>query len=495
MSVDRTGQTLESPWTESTRAQWQRLREHAFEDAQAPLDFAAKLACEQGWSRDQALAAIEEYRRYCFLASVEAGMVVPSVAVDEVWHLHLTYSEDYWLRFCPAALGFAFHHRPGGLVRGDSAQYRRGYADTLAHYERWFGAPPERWWPGTAERFRAPARFRRVDTEQVWLVRKPVWPRRPTAIAAGVAATVTALMASSFAEAASLNPLDWSGPKFLLLFMVLMIISLSFALAQRRQVGVARASSVSGLDPSAVALLAGGESRVVERVVGELLARNAAQFDARSAHLQIKHVPDGLDATADAITRELQRDGNLGTLATRSAGAMAPLRRGLEQRGLMWDRDAAAAFARRSAVAPLLVLGLGVAKIAIGIARDRPVALLVVLCVLLAIATLVLWFKRPGQTQAGRDALAALRQQHARAVRAPRDHEWPIALALVGSSVLAGTAYAAFHDYRQPASTSSSSDSSSSSSSDSGSSDSGSSDSGGGDSGGGCGGCGGGGGD
>ena len=230
MSVDRTGQTLESPWTESTRAQWQRLREHAFEDAQAPLDFAAKLACEQGWSRDQALAAIEEYRRYCFLASVEAGMVVPSVAVDEVWHLHLTYSEDYWLRFCPAALGFAFHHRPGGLVRGDSAQYRRGYADTLAHYERWFGAPPERWWPGTAERFRAPARFRRVDTEQVWLVRKPVWPRRPTAITAGVAATVTALMASSFAEAASLNPLDWSGPKFLLLFMVLMIISLSFAL-------------------------------------------------------------------------------------------------------------------------------------------------------------------------------------------------------------------------------------------------------------------------
>ena len=482
----------DEPWTDATRARWQRIRDHAFEDAQAPLDFAAKLAREQGWSRSEARAAIEEYRRYCFLASVGGDAVVPSVGVDEVWHLHLTYTEDYWQRYCPETLGFPFHHRPGGLARGDAAQYRRGYADTLAQYERWFGAPPERWWPGTVERFRRPGRFRRVDTEQVWLLRKPVGLRRPGVVAAGVATAAIALMASSFAEAASLNPLDWSGPKFLLLFMVLMIVSISFALAQRRQIGDARASSTSGLDPSAVALLAGGDARVVERVVGELLARDAARFDARSARLTISRVPDGLDATADALTRELQRDGNLETLATRSAGALASLRRMLEQRGLFRDREAAAAQARTSAMAPLLVLGLGIVKIAVGVARDRPVAVLVVLCVLLAIATLVLWFKRPYQTRAGREAVAALRREHARAVRAPRDHEWPIALALVGTGVFAGTAYAAFHDYRHPASTSASSDTSSSSSS-SDRSDSGS-DSGG-DSGGGCGGCGGGGGD
>ncbi len=483
----------DGPWTDSTRSLWQRIRDHAFEDAQAPLDFVAKLAREQGWSRAEALAAIEEYRRYCFLASLGIDAVVPSVAVDEVWHLHLTYTEDYWQRFCPIALGFPFHHRPGGLVRGDAAQYRRGYADTLAAYERWFGPPPERWWPGTAERFRAPVRFRRVDTEQVWLLRKPAWSRRPGAFVAGIAAAAITLMASSFAEAASLNPLDWSGPKFLMLFLLLMIVSVSFALAKRRQVGDARTSSAAGLDPSAMAMLAGGEARVIERVVGELLARNAAQFDARSARLSVTRAPDSLDPTADAITRELQRDGHLGTLATRSAGAMAALRRTLEQRGLLRDRDAAASLARASAMAPLLVLALGLVKIAIGIARDRPVAFLVVLCVLLAIATLVLWFKRPEQTAAGRDAVTALRRQHARAVRAPRDHEWSIALALVGSSVLAGTAYAAFHDYRHPASTStsSSSDTSSSSLDSSGSG----SDSGGGDSGGGCGGCGGGGGD
>mgnify|MGYP000222775570 CR=1 FL=1 len=51
----------DEPWTDGTRARWQRIRDHAFEDAQAPLDFVAKLAREQDWSRAEALAAIEAY--------------------------------------------------------------------------------------------------------------------------------------------------------------------------------------------------------------------------------------------------------------------------------------------------------------------------------------------------------------------------------------------------------------------------------------------------
>ena len=486
MSGDRTGQTLDSPWTDETRARWRRIRAHAFEDADAPLDFVAKLAREQGWSRDQARAAIEEYRRFCFLSSVCDETMVPSVAVDEVWHLHLTYTEDYWQRFCPDALGFALHHRPGGRARDDAACHRQRYADTLAEYERWFGAPSARGWPGTTERFRKPGRFRRVDRDRVWLIRKPRWSFAPRTIALGV----IALTAASFVEAMPLNPLDWTGPAFLLLFLALMVASTVFAAVWRRAaVETGRGEHAHDLDASAMAMLAGGEARVVERAVGELLTRGVARFDAASRRLSVDAVPADLDDSARDIAEALRRDGDVGTVLTRCRTVLDRLCGSLVQRGLWLDAEAASRIARNSALAPGLVLALGIAKIGVGLSRERPVAMLVVLCMLLAAVTLAFALKRPSRSRSGDRVLAELTRRHARAMRAPRAGEWPIALALAGSSVLAGTAYAAFHEYRHPQG-SGGSDGGSSSSSDS--SDAGS-DSGGGDSGGGCGGCGGGG--
>ncbi len=43
----------------------------------------------------------DEYRRFAFLAATAGHPVTPSDAVDQAWHLHLTYSRDYWDRFCP----------------------------------------------------------------------------------------------------------------------------------------------------------------------------------------------------------------------------------------------------------------------------------------------------------------------------------------------------------------------------------------------------------
>ena len=38
---------------------------------------------------------------------------MPSDEVDQVWHLHLTHTRDYWQRFCPKVLGRELHHEPG----------------------------------------------------------------------------------------------------------------------------------------------------------------------------------------------------------------------------------------------------------------------------------------------------------------------------------------------------------------------------------------------
>jgi uncharacterized membrane protein YgcG len=124
-----------------------------------------------------------------------------------------------------------------------------------------------------------------------------------------------------------------------------------------------------------------------------------------------------------------------------------------------------------------LLAGFGTAKIAIGLLRDRPVALLVFLVIATVVAALLFHFKRPGITRAGRALLRAQKARHALTLRAPRKGQLALAVALIGTGVLAGTALAGYHELRQPPSGGDGGSSGSDSSSDGGGS--------------GCGGCGG----
>ncbi len=81
-----------------------------------------------------------------------------------------------------------------------------------------------------------------------------------------------------------MNPLDWQGSVFLSFFIALAIVSIIVAVVvRRRRSDSGRGDGLDGLDASSIAYLAGGEARVVDRVVGELLARNAAEFNAKNA--------------------------------------------------------------------------------------------------------------------------------------------------------------------------------------------------------------------
>jgi len=216
------------PWTPETTGLWGRIAAHPFECPKDGLDLARRLAREQGWSLDQARRAIGEYRRFCFLCLVAGEPMTPSVAVDEVWHLHLTYTRDYWHRFCPETLGTALHHDPtrGGAAEG--RRYLEQYARTLRAYERWFGPAPEDLWPASRARFADPGRIRRVDLNRYRLIPRPrlprlalpgrPWPAMTTAALAGSMALVLAPLAWAALPA---NPLDWTAVPFLGLFVLL----------------------------------------------------------------------------------------------------------------------------------------------------------------------------------------------------------------------------------------------------------------------------------
>ncbi|MGK6355756.1 glycine-rich domain-containing protein [Sphingomonas sp. DT-207] len=153
---------------------WRALSSYVVGPENARLTFVQRLARENGWSEAHALRVFAEYRRFCFMAATSDNQLTPSDAVDQAWHLHLTYSRDYWERFCPDILGRPLHHGPtaGGDI--ERARFFEQYARTLKRYEEVFGVPPPLdIWPGAARRLLEDPRARRVHPRDGIVVPKP----------------------------------------------------------------------------------------------------------------------------------------------------------------------------------------------------------------------------------------------------------------------------------------------------------------------------------
>jgi hypothetical protein len=148
---------------------WLRIENHNFEPDNT-LNFTARFARDIGINLQHARAAIDAYRKFCFLAVVSKHIVTPSEIVDEVWHQHLIYSRDYWDIWCGQVLNVPLHHdpTPGGLEAQN--YYRQCYAQTLALHERYFGLPDEILWPATHVRFGKKPKYRIVDTRRSFVV-------------------------------------------------------------------------------------------------------------------------------------------------------------------------------------------------------------------------------------------------------------------------------------------------------------------------------------
>ncbi|MEO8374705.1 MAG: hypothetical protein ABI471_05740 [Sphingomonas bacterium] len=151
---------------------WAALSVYHIGPTDAALPFAARLARENGWSAAYAARVIEEYKRFCFLAVTGDHEVTPSDAVDQAWHLHLTYSRDYWERFCPRVLRRQLHHGPTAGGGADRHRYFEQYAKTLKLYEQVFSEPaPADIWPGAARRLIEDPKARRVHPRDAIVIR------------------------------------------------------------------------------------------------------------------------------------------------------------------------------------------------------------------------------------------------------------------------------------------------------------------------------------
>lgn len=161
---------------------WQRLARYTIGPDAATFTFAARLARENGWTASFAERVIEEYRRFAFLAVTAECDVTPSDAVDQAWHLHLTYTRDYWDRFCPEILGKVLHHGPtrgGDVERG---RFFLQYAETLKRYESVFGPAPADIWPDAQRRLIEDPRARRVHPRDMIVISRKAVRRATVAL-------------------------------------------------------------------------------------------------------------------------------------------------------------------------------------------------------------------------------------------------------------------------------------------------------------------------
>ena len=126
---------------------WQRIAAFKLDDPQAARPFSKKLAEENKWTEHDTLRVIAEYKKFVFLCITLPNGASPSPTIDEVWHLHLTYTDSYWNQFCPHVLETPLHHHPSKGGGNETQKHEDWYRQTLIGYIETFGhIPPNDIW-------------------------------------------------------------------------------------------------------------------------------------------------------------------------------------------------------------------------------------------------------------------------------------------------------------------------------------------------------------
>ncbi len=152
---------------------WEKIKDFEISDPNADFSFTDRLARENSWTLEYAISTILEYKKFMFLNCIAKHPLTPSDQVDQVWHLHLIYTESYWTDFCKNTIRKNIHHGPTKGGESEKAKYNNWYEATKELYQSTFKTdPPEDIWPSSEIRF-GQIRFARVNLHSNWIMPKP----------------------------------------------------------------------------------------------------------------------------------------------------------------------------------------------------------------------------------------------------------------------------------------------------------------------------------
>lgn len=239
------------------------------------------------------------------------------------------------------------------------------------------------------------------------------------------------------------NPFDWTAGPFLTLYVLFAATVFLVSFRLRSMIGPP-SHATRQLSALELAYLAGGARRLTDAVLLALASAKGATINS------IGHKITVTDQTplATLMGRPPLLAFYPGMTRQQFQMPVKPViervQERLKQLGYYPTDDQMTSF--RMSVLPLveLLLLFGTTKAFVGAERHRPVGILVFLLIATAFAGILL-ARRPTRTRAGDDVLQAYQFSHARASRAPLDHELLLAVALSGAVVLSDTPYASIY--------------------------------------------------
>jgi len=407
---------------------------------------------------------IREYKRFTFLATAAGHSVAPSKAVDEAWHLHMIYTESYWIRYCAEVLRMPLHHYPSTGNRKEHDKFGQWYAQTLESYRRLFAEePPSDIWPAPNTPQRE-SHSVRIDRGQHWVIRKPNWTRLtaaqvfPSLKAGWLWLLLGGLIFSGLGCAHNFSgfssPLDWKGPDFLRFFVISWLVSLAIAIPLRRALrspGPDEKESLPELDPYEVAYLRGGAKLAVDAGIASLVNNGILKLHETERRLMpVKALAEGAPPIEQAVYESASSEPNVAFKDVRAFAkpAVERIKARLEELKLTVSDDNVLQARWLPFLVAVLVPLAGLCKIYIGVMRGKPITLLVMLSIAATLVAVFGFGRRPHRTRRGDALFAQMKQKHAGLETSAHLSSpdlaaaaLPLAIGLFGLGILADTGH------------------------------------------------------
>jgi uncharacterized protein (TIGR04222 family) len=197
--------------------------------------------------------------------------------------------------------------------------------------------------------------------------------------------------------------------------------------------------------------LAGGTDRVVQVAITQLAAQDCVELKTTGTIVLKNELPPITNTIERAVAQAIAKTGKLASIKRHVESSMPILRDRLVQANLIMAIDQASKIQRYPTLLMGASLGLGLIRLLVGVAHQRPVGFLIMLCIIVAFITVIFAMAQPPQTTVAGDRL--LRQLRQGANSALTDLPIPelvMAVALVGTAGLVNTTFADWHRYFVP---------------------------------------------
>ncbi|WP_046758839.1 glycine-rich domain-containing protein [Kordia jejudonensis] len=157
--------------TEAQKLLWDKIRSFEIDDVDSSFTFTDRLARENDWTLEYSIRTVLEYKKFLFLIAISDFPQTPSDQIDQVWHLHLLYTQSYWIDFCQNTINKQIHHGPTKGAE-EKMLFKEQYMRTLAFYESIFlKKPPKDIWVDVETRFKE-IHFTRINRRKYWILPK-----------------------------------------------------------------------------------------------------------------------------------------------------------------------------------------------------------------------------------------------------------------------------------------------------------------------------------